>query len=74
MDKDDCNGRTPVWEALVNNHVEIGRLLIEEGLADHRIVDPENESTALINCAGHGHLETIQMLISLRRIDKSDLE
>jgi hypothetical protein len=59
--KDDLNGRTPLHWAAYNGHIEIARLLLQNG-ADVNVRDDDGW-TPLLLAAWNGHVDILHLLV-----------
>ena len=62
MEKARKGGATPVWMACQMGHLDVVRLLIEEG-ADKGHVDDDTGATCVFIATHNGHIDVVRLLI-----------
>ncbi|XP_073677527.1 histone-lysine N-methyltransferase EHMT2 [Garra rufa] len=67
VDAQDKTLRTPLLEAIVNNHVEVVKYLIQSGACVYHA--EEDGSTGLHHAAKLGNLEVVMLLLSTGQVD-----
>uniref|UniRef100_A0A8C1E0T8 Euchromatic histone-lysine N-methyltransferase 2 n=1 Tax=Cyprinus carpio carpio TaxID=630221 RepID=A0A8C1E0T8_CYPCA len=67
VDAQDKTLRTPLLEAIVNNHVEVVKYLIQSGACVYHA--EEDGSTGLHHAAKLGNLEVLMLLLSTGQVD-----
>uniref|UniRef100_A0A673LXD6 Histone-lysine N-methyltransferase EHMT2-like n=1 Tax=Sinocyclocheilus rhinocerous TaxID=307959 RepID=A0A673LXD6_9TELE len=67
VDAQDKTLRTPLLEAIVNNHVEVVKYLIQTGACIYHA--EEDGSTGLHHAAKLGNLEVVMLLLSTGQVD-----
>uniref|UniRef100_A0A672T426 Histone-lysine N-methyltransferase EHMT2-like n=1 Tax=Sinocyclocheilus grahami TaxID=75366 RepID=A0A672T426_SINGR len=67
VDAQDKTLRTPLLEAIVNNHVEVVKYLIQSGACVYHAV--KDGSTGLHHAAKLGNLEVLMLLLSTGQVD-----
>uniref|UniRef100_A0A671QFJ9 Histone-lysine N-methyltransferase EHMT2-like n=1 Tax=Sinocyclocheilus anshuiensis TaxID=1608454 RepID=A0A671QFJ9_9TELE len=67
VDAQDKTLRTPLLEAIVNNHVEVVKYLIQSGACVYHA--EEDGSTGLHHAAKRGNLEVLMLLLSTGQVD-----
>ncbi|XP_077404838.1 histone-lysine N-methyltransferase EHMT2 [Vanacampus margaritifer] len=67
IDAQDKDLRTPLLEAIVNNHVEVVRYLIQNGACVYHV--EEDGYTGLHHAAKQGNLETVNILLETGQVD-----
>uniref|UniRef100_A0A8C2FC56 Euchromatic histone-lysine N-methyltransferase 2 n=1 Tax=Cyprinus carpio TaxID=7962 RepID=A0A8C2FC56_CYPCA len=67
VDAQDKTLRTPLLEAIVNNHVEVVKYLIQRGACVYHAV--KDGSTGLHHAAKLGNLEVVLLLLSTGQVD-----
>uniref|UniRef100_A0A8C1AM07 Euchromatic histone-lysine N-methyltransferase 2 n=1 Tax=Cyprinus carpio carpio TaxID=630221 RepID=A0A8C1AM07_CYPCA len=67
VDAQDKTLRTPLLEAIVNNHVEVVKFLIQSGACVYHA--EEDGSTGLHHAAKLGNLEVVLLLLSTGQVD-----
>ncbi|KAJ8273779.1 hypothetical protein GJAV_G00105440 [Gymnothorax javanicus] len=67
VDAQDKTSRTPLLEAIVNNHVEVVRYLIQCGACVYH--SEEDGSTGLHHAAKLGNLEIVMLLLGTGQVD-----
>ncbi|CAN9492995.1 unnamed protein product [Ophioblennius macclurei] len=67
VDAQDKDMRTPLLEAIINNHMEVARYLIQSGACVYHT--EEDGYTGLHHAAKLGNLETVNMLLETGQVD-----
>uniref|UniRef100_A0A674N186 Euchromatic histone-lysine N-methyltransferase 2 n=1 Tax=Takifugu rubripes TaxID=31033 RepID=A0A674N186_TAKRU len=67
VDAQDKDLRTPLVEAIINNHIEVARYLIQSGACVYHVV--EDGYTGLHHAAKLGNLEIVNMLLETGQVD-----
>ncbi|XP_022072876.2 histone-lysine N-methyltransferase EHMT2 isoform X1 [Acanthochromis polyacanthus] len=67
VDAQDKDMRTPLLEAIINNHIEVARYLIQNGACVYHI--EEDGYTGLHHAAKLGNLEIVGMLLETGQVD-----
>ncbi|XP_029976356.1 histone-lysine N-methyltransferase EHMT2 isoform X2 [Salarias fasciatus] len=67
VDAQDKDMRTPLLEAIINNHIEVARYLIQNGACVYHT--EEDGYTGLHHAAKLGNLETVNMLLETGQVD-----
>ncbi|XP_051927506.1 histone-lysine N-methyltransferase EHMT2 [Hippocampus zosterae] len=67
IDAQDKDLRTPLLEAIVNNHVEVARYLIQNGACVYHV--EEDGYTGLHHAAKQGNLEIVNTLLETGQVD-----
>ncbi|KAM6899978.1 histone-lysine N-methyltransferase EHMT2 [Xenentodon cancila] len=67
VDAKDKDLRTPLLEAIVNNHIEVARYLVQNGACVYHIED--DGYTGLHHAAKLGNLEIVNMLLETGQVD-----
>lgn len=67
VDAQDKDMRTPLLEAIINNHMEVARYLIQNGACVYHT--EEDGYTGLHHAAKLGNLETVNMLLETGQVD-----
>ncbi|XP_008279349.1 histone-lysine N-methyltransferase EHMT2 isoform X2 [Stegastes partitus] len=67
VDAQDKDLRTPLLEAIINNHIEVARYLIQNGACVYHI--EEDGYTGLHHAAKLGNLEIVSMLLETGQVD-----
>uniref|UniRef100_A0A669F3J0 Euchromatic histone-lysine N-methyltransferase 2 n=1 Tax=Oreochromis niloticus TaxID=8128 RepID=A0A669F3J0_ORENI len=67
VDAQDKDLRTPLLEAIINNHVEVARYLVQNGACVYHIVS--DGYTGLHHAAKLGNLEIVNMLLETGQVD-----
>ncbi|XP_054619390.1 histone-lysine N-methyltransferase EHMT2-like isoform X1 [Dunckerocampus dactyliophorus] len=67
IDAQDKDFRTPLLEAIVNNHIEVTRYLVQNGACVYHI--EEDGYTGLHHAAKLGNLEIVSMLLETGQVD-----
>uniref|UniRef100_A0A669BQ67 Euchromatic histone-lysine N-methyltransferase 2 n=1 Tax=Oreochromis niloticus TaxID=8128 RepID=A0A669BQ67_ORENI len=67
IDAQDKDLRTPLLEAIINNHVEVARYLVQNGACVYHI--EEDGYTGLHHAAKLGNLEIVNMLLETGQVD-----
>uniref|UniRef100_A0A7N6BF60 Euchromatic histone-lysine N-methyltransferase 2 n=1 Tax=Anabas testudineus TaxID=64144 RepID=A0A7N6BF60_ANATE len=68
VDAQDKDMRTPLLEAIINNHIEVARYLIQNGACVYHSVS-EDGYTGLHHAAKLGNLEIVKMLLETGQVD-----
>uniref|UniRef100_A0A4W6EJY0 Euchromatic histone-lysine N-methyltransferase 2 n=1 Tax=Lates calcarifer TaxID=8187 RepID=A0A4W6EJY0_LATCA len=66
VDAQDKDLRTPLLEAIINNHIEVARYLIQNGACVYHV---EDGYTGLHHAAKLGNLEIVNMLLETGQVD-----
>uniref|UniRef100_A0A673A455 Euchromatic histone-lysine N-methyltransferase 2 n=1 Tax=Sphaeramia orbicularis TaxID=375764 RepID=A0A673A455_9TELE len=67
LDAQDKEMRTPLLEAIINNHLEVARYLVQSGACVYHVVSVPNDSggwTPIIWAAEHKHVDVIKALLN----------
>ncbi|CAG5887278.1 unnamed protein product [Menidia menidia] len=67
VDAKDKDLRTPLLEAIINNHIEVARYLIQNGACVYHV--EEDGYTGLHHAAKLGNLEIVNMLLETGQVD-----
>uniref|UniRef100_A0A674P3G7 Euchromatic histone-lysine N-methyltransferase 2 n=1 Tax=Takifugu rubripes TaxID=31033 RepID=A0A674P3G7_TAKRU len=67
VDAQDKDLRTPLVEAIINNHIEVARYLIQSGACVYHV--EEDGYTGLHHAAKLGNLEIVNMLLETGQVD-----
>ncbi|XP_024154019.1 histone-lysine N-methyltransferase EHMT2 isoform X2 [Oryzias melastigma] len=67
VDAKDKEMRTPLLEAVINNHVEVARYLVQSGACVYHVED--DGYTGLHHAAKMGNLEIVNMLLETGQVD-----
>ncbi|XP_030596898.1 histone-lysine N-methyltransferase EHMT2 isoform X2 [Archocentrus centrarchus] len=67
VDAQDKDLRTPLLEAIINNHVEVARYLVQNGACVYHV--EEDGYTGLHHAAKLGNLEIVNMLLETGQVD-----
>nr|XP_043909106.1 histone-lysine N-methyltransferase EHMT2 isoform X1 [Solea senegalensis] len=67
VDAQDKDLRTPLIEAIINNHIEVARYLIQNGASVYHV--EEDGYTGLHHAAKLGNLEILKMLLETGQVD-----
>ncbi|XP_061598179.1 histone-lysine N-methyltransferase EHMT2 isoform X2 [Cololabis saira] len=67
VDAKDKELRTPLLEAIVNNHIEVARYLVQNGACVYHVED--DGYTGLHHAAKLGNLEIVNMLLETGQVD-----
>ncbi|XP_005936323.1 histone-lysine N-methyltransferase EHMT2 isoform X1 [Haplochromis burtoni] len=67
VDAQDKDLRTPLLEAIINNHIEVARYLVQNGACVYHV--EEDGYTGLHHAAKLGNLETVNMLLETGQVD-----
>ncbi|XP_026203194.1 histone-lysine N-methyltransferase EHMT2 [Anabas testudineus] len=67
VDAQDKDMRTPLLEAIINNHIEVARYLIQNGACVYH--SEEDGYTGLHHAAKLGNLEIVKMLLETGQVD-----
>uniref|UniRef100_H3CE01 Euchromatic histone-lysine N-methyltransferase 2 n=1 Tax=Tetraodon nigroviridis TaxID=99883 RepID=H3CE01_TETNG len=67
VDAQDKDLRTPLVEAIINNHIEVARYLIQNGACVYHV--EEDGYTGLHHAAKLGNLEIVNMLLETGQVD-----
>uniref|UniRef100_A0A4W6EN57 Euchromatic histone-lysine N-methyltransferase 2 n=1 Tax=Lates calcarifer TaxID=8187 RepID=A0A4W6EN57_LATCA len=67
VDAQDKDLRTPLLEAIINNHIEVARYLIQNGACVYHV--EEDGYTGLHHAAKLGNLEIVNMLLETGQVD-----
>ncbi|XP_047461655.1 histone-lysine N-methyltransferase EHMT2 isoform X2 [Mugil cephalus] len=67
VDAQDKDMRTPLLEAIINNHIEVARYLIQNGACVYHV--EEDGYTGLHHAAKLGNLEIVNMLLETGQVD-----
>uniref|UniRef100_A0A8C4GQS4 Euchromatic histone-lysine N-methyltransferase 2 n=1 Tax=Dicentrarchus labrax TaxID=13489 RepID=A0A8C4GQS4_DICLA len=68
VDAQDKDLRTPLLEAIINNHIEVAHYLVQNGACVYHVVS-EDGYTGLHHAAKLGNLETVNMLLETGQVD-----
>lgn len=68
VDAKDKDLRTPLLEAVINNHVDVARYLIQNGACVYHV--EEDGYTSLHHAAKLGNLEIVNMLLETGQVDE----
>ncbi|XP_017285070.1 histone-lysine N-methyltransferase EHMT2 isoform X5 [Kryptolebias marmoratus] len=67
VDAKDKDQRTPLLEAIINNHIDVARYLIQNGACIYHVED--DGYTGLHHAAKFGNLEIVKMLLETGQVD-----
>uniref|UniRef100_A0A8C4F0P8 Euchromatic histone-lysine N-methyltransferase 2 n=1 Tax=Dicentrarchus labrax TaxID=13489 RepID=A0A8C4F0P8_DICLA len=67
VDAQDKDLRTPLLEAIINNHIEVAHYLVQNGACVYHV--EEDGYTGLHHAAKLGNLETVNMLLETGQVD-----
>ncbi|XP_037549233.1 histone-lysine N-methyltransferase EHMT2 [Nematolebias whitei] len=67
VDAKDKDLRTPLLEAIINNHIDVARYLIQNGACVYHVED--DGYTGLHHAAKFGNLEIVKMLLETGQVD-----
>uniref|UniRef100_A0AAY4E6X1 Euchromatic histone-lysine N-methyltransferase 2 n=1 Tax=Denticeps clupeoides TaxID=299321 RepID=A0AAY4E6X1_9TELE len=68
VDAQDKTLRTPLLEAIVNNHIDVVKFLIQSGACVYHVVS-EDGSTGLHHAAKLGNLDVVNLLLGTGQVD-----
>uniref|UniRef100_A0A8C2ZBR4 Euchromatic histone-lysine N-methyltransferase 2 n=1 Tax=Cyclopterus lumpus TaxID=8103 RepID=A0A8C2ZBR4_CYCLU len=69
VDAQDKDLRTPLLEAIINNHIEVAHYLIQNGATVYHVVSICDGYTGLHHAAKLGNLEIVNMLLETGQVD-----
>ena len=68
INRKESNGRTPLYYAVINNHLEVIRYLIIEQHCDPMTRDDDGDTPLHIACQ-HSHIDIVQYLLSTGKVN-----
>ena len=68
INSQDSNGRTPLYYAVINNHLEVVKYLIDEQHCDPMTRDNDGDTPLHIACR-HSHIDIVRYLLSTGKVN-----